>query len=89
MSGFNYYKWGQRIFQLLVDTKMDNSTLKRDFSTIYYQQEAILNDFERNAVFSGEKSNYYQIGNDYFQFQKTLTKKVVISKMMIKEPLDW
>ena len=47
----------------------DKSIVKRDFSGIYHQKGFILNVFGKNFDFIFvETSNYYQIGNTYFQF---------------------
>ena len=51
-------------FQLLVNEPIDNSIRKRDFTKVYHQSGANLNDSNQNVGFKfGENNNYHQIGN--------------------------
>ena len=60
-------------FQLLDNEPFDNSIVKRDFSKIYYQQGALLNDPDQNIEFVfGENNKYYQVGNSYLEFDITV-----------------
>ena len=62
-------------FQLLDNESFDNSTIKRDFTKIYHQQGAQLNQSDQNIEFSfGEDNNYHQIGNGYLEFNITVRK---------------
>ena len=60
-------------FQLLDNEPFDNSIVKRDYSKIYHQQGANLNDPDQNVkFFFGENNNYHQIGKAYFEFDRTV-----------------
>ena len=62
-------------FQLIDNTEIDNSIIKRDFTKIYHQQGAQLNNPNQNIDFIfGENNNYHQIGNSYLEFTITLRK---------------
>ena len=62
-------------FQLLDNEPFDNSILKRDFSKIYHQQGAQLNQSDQNIEFIfGENNNHHQIGNAYLDFDITVRK---------------
>ena len=62
-------------FQLLDNESFDNSIIKRDFTKIYHQQGAQLNQSDQNIEFIfGEKNNYHQIGNGYLEFNITVRK---------------
>ena len=62
-------------FQLLDTEPFDNSIIKRDFTKIYHQQGAQLNQSDQNIEFiSGENNNYHQIGNGYLEFNITVRK---------------
>ena len=62
-------------FQLIDNTEIDNSIIKRDFTKIYHQQRAQLNNPSQNIDFIfGENNNYHQIGNSYLEFTITLRK---------------
>ena len=64
-------------FHLLDDTSFDTGIVKRDYSKIYHQQGANLNDSNQSVeFFFGENSNYYQIGNGYLEFDITVRKVV-------------
>ena len=56
-------------FQVLDNEPIDNSIIKRDFTKVYHQQGANLNDSNQNIEFIfGENNNYHQIGNSFLQF---------------------
>ena len=62
-------------FQLLDNEAFDNSIIKRDFTKIYHQQGAQLNQSDQNIEFIfGENNNYHQIGNGYLEFKITVRK---------------
>ena len=62
-------------FQLLDNETFDNSIIKRDFTKIYHQQGAQLNQSDQNIEFIfGENNNYHQIGNGYLEFNITLRR---------------
>ena len=49
--------------------------IKRDFLKTYQQQGANLNDPDQKGEFiCGEKNNYHQYGNVYFEFDITVRK---------------
>ena len=55
---------------------MDNSILKRNFSNLYHQQGAKLNNPDQNVEFIfGEKDNFHLVGNAYLQFNITVRKE--------------
>ena len=60
-------------FQLIDNEPIDNSIVKRDYTKIYHQQGANLNDSNQNVEFLfGENNNYHQIGNAYLEFDITV-----------------
>ena len=60
-------------FQLIDNEPFDNSILKRDYTKVYHQQGANLNDSNQNVEFMfGENNNYHQIGNVYLEFDITV-----------------
>ena len=62
-------------FHLLDNEPFDNSIIKRDFTKIYHQQGAQLNQSDQNIEFIfGENNNYHQIGNGYLEFNITVRK---------------
>ena len=62
-------------FQLLDNEPFDNSIMKRDFTKIYHQQGAQLDQSDQNIDFIfGENNNYHQIGNGYLEFNLTVRK---------------
>ena len=62
-------------FQLLDNEPFDNSIIKRDFTKIYHQQGAQLNQSDQNIeLIFGENNNYHQIGNGYLEFHITVRK---------------
>ena len=64
-------------FQLLDNEPIDNSIIKRDYTKIYHQQGANLNDHNQNVEFIfGENNNYHQIGNAYLEFDITVRNTV-------------
>ena len=59
-------------FQLIDNEPIDNSIKKRDFMKVYQQSGAKLNDSNQNIDFLFvENNNYYQIGNEYLEFDIT------------------
>ena len=65
-------------FQLIDNEPIDNSVVKRDYTKVYHQQGANLNDSNQSVEFIlGENNNYYQIGNAYLEFDITVRKVVV------------
>ena len=59
-------------FQLI-----DDSIVKRDYTKVYHQQGANLNDSNQSVEFIfGENNNYHQIGNAYLEFDITIRKVV-------------
>ena len=62
-------------FQLLDNEPLDNRIIKREFTKIYQQQGAQLNQSDQNVEFIfGENSNFYQIGNGSLEFDITVRK---------------
>ena len=60
-------------FELIDNVQIDNSIVKRDYTKIYHQQGANLNDSNQNVEFIfGENNNYHQIGNAYLEFDITV-----------------
>ena len=56
-------------FQLIDDSKIDDSIIKRDFIKIYHQSGANV-DAENSQIkfYFGENHNYIQVGNGYLEF---------------------
>ena len=55
-------------FQLIDDSKIDDSIIKRDFIKIYHQHGAEVNNENQNIKFYfGENLNYIQLGNAYLE----------------------
>ena len=53
-------------FQLIDNESLDNSIKKRDYSKLYHQQGALLNDPDQSVKFIfGENDNYHQVGNSH------------------------
>ena len=64
-------------FQLIDDERIDDSIVKRDYTKVYHQSGANLNDSNQNVEFIfGENNNYYQIDNAYLEFDITIRKAV-------------
>ena len=60
-------------FQLIDNEPIDNSIVKRDFTKVYHQSGANLNDVNQNVEFIfWENNNYHQIGNAYLEFDITV-----------------
>ena len=60
---------GLEDFQLLDNQPIVNSIKKRDFTNVYHQSGANLNDSNQNVDFIfGQNNNYHQIGNGYLEF---------------------
>ena len=63
------------IFQLIDDSKIDDSIIKRDFLKIYHQHGAEVNNENHNFKFYfGENLNYIQIGNSYLEIDIEVRK---------------
>ena len=61
-------------FQLLDNESFDKSIIKRDFFKIYHQEGAQLSNADQNIEFKfGENNNYHQVGNDYLEFDITVS----------------
>ena len=72
---FYFVQMSLEDFQLLDNEPFDNSIIKRDFTKIYHQQGAQLNQSDQNIEFIfGENNNYHQIGNGYLEFNITVRK---------------
>ena len=66
-------------FQMIDNEPIDNSIVKRDYTKVYHQQGANLNDSNQSVEFIfGENNNYHQIGNAYLEFDITIRKVVAI-----------
>ena len=62
-------------FQLLDNEPIDNSITKRDFTKIYHQQGAQLNQSDQIIeIIFGDNNIYHQIGNGYLEFNITVRK---------------
>ena len=62
-------------FQLLDNEPFDNKIIKRDFTKVYHQQGAQLNQSDQIIDFIfGEYNNYHQRGNGYLEFNITVRK---------------
>ena len=62
-------------FQLIDDSKIDDSIIKRDFIKIYHQHGAEVNNENQNIKFYfGENLNYIQIGNAYLEIDILVRK---------------
>ena len=62
-------------FQLIDDSKIDDSIIKRDFIKIYHQHGAEVNNENQNIKFYfGENLNYIQIGNSYLEIDIEVKK---------------
>ena len=60
-------------YQLLDNEPFDDSIVKTDFSKVYHQQGANLNDSDQQVKFLlGENNNYHQIGNAYLECDITV-----------------
>ena len=60
-------------FQSIDNEPIDNSIVKRDYTKVYHQQEANLNDYNQSVEFIfGENKNYHQIGNAYLELDITV-----------------
>ena len=62
-------------FQLIDDSKIDDSIIKRDFIKIYHQHGAeVNNENQKNKFYFGENFNYIQIGNSYLEIDILVRK---------------
>ena len=67
------------VFQLIDNETIDNASRKREFSKLYHQQAANLNDSDQNIEFIfGENNYYHQVGNAYLQYEMTMEKEVAV-----------
>ena len=58
-------------FELIDDSKIDDSIIKRDFKKIYHQHGAEFNNENQNTKFYfGENLKYIQTGNAYLEIDK-------------------
>ena len=65
-------------FQLIDNEPIDDSIVKRDYTKVYHQQAANLNDSNQSVEFIfGENNTYYQIGNAYLELDITIRKVVI------------
>ena len=66
-------------FQLIYNEPIDTGIIKKDFTKVYHQQGANLNDSNQSVEFIfAENNNYDQIGNAYPEFGITIRKIVEI-----------
>ena len=62
-------------FQFLDNEPFDTSIMKRDFTKVYHQQVAQLNQPDKNIEFIfGENNDYHQLGHGYLEFNNTVRK---------------
>ena len=62
-------------FQKLDNESFESSIIKRDFTKVYHQQGAQLNQSDQIIDFIfGENHNYHEIGNGYLEFNITVRK---------------
>ena len=62
-------------FQLIDDTHIDTSNMKKDWTKVYHQDGAQLNDSNQTIDFIfGENNNYHQVGNCYFHYDITVRR---------------
>ena len=55
-------------FQLIDDSGIDDSIIKRNFIEIYHQNGAeVINENQNTNLYFGENPNYIQIGNSYLE----------------------
>ena len=76
-------------FQLIDDTPIDTSIIKRDYKKIYHQQGAQLNDSDQgNDFLLGENNNYHQVGIGCLEFHTTLGKDGVDFNKIVDGNVD-
>ena len=74
-------------FQLLDNEPFHNSIIKRDFTKIYHQQGAQLNQSDQNIEFIfSENNDYHQIGNGYLEFN-IIVRKNDTTNFHIEDPI--
>ena len=62
-------------FQLIDDSKIDDSIIKRDFIKIYHQHGAEVNNENQDIKFYfGKNPNYIQIGNSHLDIEIEVRK---------------
>ena len=72
-------------FQLIDDTSIDNSIIKRHYWKIYHQRCTQLNDSNQGFDFNFDENNtYHQIGNGYLEFDITLRKTEMTSLILME-----
>ena len=60
-------------FHLIDNEPIDKSIIRKDYTKVYHNQGAQLNDRDQNIEFIyGESIIYHQIGNSYLQFDITV-----------------
>ena len=60
-------------FQLIDNEPIDNSIVKRDYTKVYHQLGANINDSNQNVEFIfGENNKFHQIGNGHLEFDITV-----------------
>ena len=66
-------------FQLIDDSKVDDSNIKRDFIKIYHQSGANV-DVENSQIklYFGENHNFIQVGKSYLEFDIRVRRADVI-----------
>ena len=76
-------------FQLIDDSKIDDSIIKRDFIKIYHQHGAEVNNENQNIKFYfGENLNYIQIGNAYLEIDIEFKKAAGVDPPVALEDAD-
>ena len=67
-------------FQLIANEPIDNSIVKRDYTKVYHQPGANLNDSNQSVEFIfGENIIFLQIGNAHLEFDITIRKVVALT----------
>ena len=66
-------------FQLIDDSKIDDSIIKMDFIKIFHKRGAEVNNENQNIKFYfGENLNYIQIGNSYLEIDIEVKKMILL-----------
>ena len=74
-------------FQLIDNEPFHNSIIKRDFTKIYLQQGAQLNQSDQNIeYFFGENNNCHQKGNGFLEFNISVRKNDT-TKFHVEDPI--
>ena len=62
-------------FQLIDDSRIDDSIIKMDFIKIYHQHGAEYNkENQKNKIYFGENPTYIQLGNSYLEIDIEVRK---------------